>query len=85
MDPVFGALTHHGPLDDGIAAVNGECDAGLVEDQVLFAFNQRDRVSGFVKDDALPTGQRRVGGGSDGQGATDPLLIDHFHLISPPH
>ena len=60
MDPVFGALTHHGPLDDGIAAANGECDAGLVQDQVLLAFEESKGVSGLVHDDALSTGQGRV-------------------------
>ena len=40
----FGALTHHGPLDDDIAVINGECDARLVQDDGVFAFQQRNGV-----------------------------------------
>ena len=85
MDPVFGALTHHGPLDDDIAVVNGECDAGLVEHKALVTLKQCEGVAGFVHDDALSTGQGRVGGGGDGHRATDPRLIVNVHIIAPPH
>tara|TARA_X000001036_G_scaffold261916_1_gene243455 strand:- start:712 stop:888 length:177 start_codon:yes stop_codon:yes gene_type:complete len=57
VDPVFGALTHHGPLDDNIAVVNGECDTGLVQDHAVFSLEENDGVSGFVDDDTLATSQ----------------------------
>ena len=72
MDSVFGALTHHGPLDDNSAVVNGECDAGLVQDRALSALEESDGVAGFVDHDTLSPHERGVGGGSDAQRASDP-------------
>jgi hypothetical protein len=72
-------------MDDGIAAVNGECDARLVEDESALAFDERERVSGFVDDHTASSNQGRVGGIYNVHAAADPWLIVHIHFIAPPH
>ena len=57
---------------DNSAVVNGECDAGLVQDRALSALEESDGVAGFVDHDTLSPHERRVGGGSDAQRASDP-------------